>query len=198
MLNGEARRVLDPTIREGRAGGTHAYLPSGNDDVLTPVLDAHRSIGVHDGQVTSMEVTALENFFGSLVICEILHTRSGRKCQNKRITKGCGGLSKVYLLHHKISANDNFADGLPILRDILEVFTLCLINDTGAVGNAVTISLPGHALRAFFQRERQPRLLQVVASEWAIRLEWGGGGGVLVSSDGLNTVGTCLAVYMSG
>jgi len=72
LLNGEARRVLDPTIREGRAGGTHAYLPSGNDDVLTPVLDAHRSIGVHEGQITSMEVTAPENFFGSLVICEIL------------------------------------------------------------------------------------------------------------------------------
>jgi len=195
LLNGEARRVLDPTIREGRAGGTHAYLPSGNDDVLTPVLDAHRSIGVHDGQVTSMEVTAPENFFGSLVICEILHTRSGRKCQNKRITKGCG-LSKVYLLHHKISANDNFTNGLPILRDILEVLTLCLINDTGAVGSVVTISLPGHALRAFFQGECQPRLLQVVASEWAIRLEWGVC--VLVSSDGLNTVGTCLAVYISG
>jgi len=88
LLNGEAGRVLDLTIREDRPGGTHAHLAAGNDDVLTPVLDAHRSIGVHDGQVTSMEVTALEHFLGSLVICEILRTRSGRKCQNKRITKG--------------------------------------------------------------------------------------------------------------
>ena len=51
------------------------YLSSGNDDVLASVLDAHGPIGVHDSQVTTMEVPTFEGFLGSLPICEILQGR---------------------------------------------------------------------------------------------------------------------------
>ena len=49
-----------------------ANLSSGNDDVLAPVLDAHRPVGVHDGQVAAMKVTTLESFLCGLLIREIL------------------------------------------------------------------------------------------------------------------------------
>ena len=63
---------------------------------------------------------------------------------------------EAYPFHHKVSTNDNFADGLPVSRDIREVFPFGLVNDTGSVSGGVAVSLPGHKLRSFFQGEFQP------------------------------------------
>lgn len=57
------------------------------------------------------------------------------------------------LFHHKVPTNDNFAKGLPISRDVLEIFAFCLINDTGAVGSGVAVTLSGHKLCTFVQRK---------------------------------------------
>lgn len=56
------------------------YLPTGNNDILAPVLDAYRPVGVHDSQVTAVEVSTLESFLGGLLVCEILQG-TGEKCQ---------------------------------------------------------------------------------------------------------------------
>lgn len=48
------------------------YLSAGNNDILAPILDTYRPVGIHDSQVTAMEVSALESFLGRLLVCEIL------------------------------------------------------------------------------------------------------------------------------
>jgi hypothetical protein len=140
-------------VEIGRNAYHDNYLSSRNDDVLTPVLDAYRSIGVHDSQVAAMEITTLESFLGGLVICEILQDPG--EMSNGERTKGCC-VSNVYLFHHKVSTDDNFANSLPVRRNILEVFAFCLVNDTGAVSGGVAISLPSHVFARSSKGKRQP------------------------------------------
>ena len=63
------------------------YLSPRNDDVLAPVLDAYRPVGVHDSQIAAMEVPTLERLLGGFLICEILRQRG--KTSGDRMNKGC-------------------------------------------------------------------------------------------------------------
>ena len=65
-------------------------------------------------------------------------------------------MPRTCLFHDKVSANGHFANRLPVPRDIDEIFAVGLIDDAGAVGGVVAVSLPGHELCAFFQREGEP------------------------------------------
>ena len=98
-----------------------------------------------------MEVSALESFLGSLLICEILQGTG--KMSGNRINKTW---RDFYLFHHKVPPNNDFADGLPISWDVPEVFPFGLVNDTCSVSGGVAVSLPSHELRSFFQGELQP------------------------------------------
>ena len=96
-------------------------LPSRNDDILASVLDAHRPIWVHDSQVPAMEVPAIECFLGGFLIREILQDPkeiSDTADKYERL------LSDVHLFHHKVSADDDFANRFPVPRDIFEVLAL--------------------------------------------------------------------------
>lgn len=47
-------------------------LSSRDDNILAPVLDTHRSIGMHHGQIAAVKVPTLESVLSGLLICEIL------------------------------------------------------------------------------------------------------------------------------
>lgn len=124
-------------------------LSSGDDYILAPVLDAYRSIGVHHGQITAVEVTTFESLLSGLAISEILE--DPREESSDRTAKEGSGCA--YLSHHEVSTNNDFPDSFSVLRDILEVLTFCLVNDAYAISGCVAKSLSSHALRTFFQRK---------------------------------------------
>ena len=81
LFNGQAGCVLDPMVGKWKMDGTTVtHLSSGDDNVLAPVLDAYRTVGMHDGQVTAVKVTAPESFLGCFFVCEILQDPK-RKCK---------------------------------------------------------------------------------------------------------------------
>lgn len=48
------------------------HLSSGDDNIFVPILNAYRSIGIHDSQVAAMKITTPESFLGGRFVCEIL------------------------------------------------------------------------------------------------------------------------------
>lgn len=48
------------------------HLAARNDDIFAPVHDRNGAIGMHYGQISSMETSPLEGFFGRLGISKVL------------------------------------------------------------------------------------------------------------------------------
>lgn len=48
------------------------HLATRNDDIFAPVHNRNGAIGMHYSQISSMETSSLEGFFGGLGISEVL------------------------------------------------------------------------------------------------------------------------------
>jgi hypothetical protein len=144
MLCGREKPEREP--RRARNCYYTTYLSTGDDDIFHPVLNLHRPVWMPHGQISRMEVSAIERASCRVGILEVT-------------------------LHDDVTTHDDLADRFAVAWDVDELFArFCGTNDTEWERGGEGVSLPSRKFGPFGCREHSPRRLRVVASEGPISL----------------------------
>lgn len=142
------------------------HLAARYDDIFAPVHDRNGAIGMYYSQISSVETSSLEGFFGSLGVSKVLIIDQSMSQEPWRI-------SGTNLLHHDIASCYNLAEGLSVTRDIFQRpgSIWGRVHDPCFLSCRESMALLRDETSALFQVQSYPRRLFVIPGEGAIGLD---------------------------